>query len=593
MQSEWRVACVRIPRFPIGAVWRAELAANGGQQSRGVRGLRGLEASAMKITPQLQLFPPLPDNHTHDPSHANGDLPSQKSSEEPSPKHWDEIPLALIEGKNLRVVSAAAARMRVRAGMTASEARALCANLGIFPWDSAVIDAAITSTTASLIAASPQVTPVAGAPGTWWVGAGGMDALGGDRELARTLYAIASNWHPLSRIAIADSCVVARAATWSRIQRRTNPEHPFSNPEHPLSRASVVPRGGCAEYLANVPLSLIPMDAELRDTLQALGLNTAGAFAALEAEDVERRWGADGLLAWQLSRGEDRRRPVLARANVERSVSAELSHSAESVEPLIFMVNAALTRLVAALISDARAAAAIAITLTLDDGRGALPTGGIPHTITREVRPARPLARVAPLRELCRTLLEGWTLSAPVCAITVAVNATAPSSAEQGNLLDTEWKDPAAAEAALDRLRAELGAGGVVKPVAHDTHRLEQSGAWIDMENVGGVGLNSETQTAGREQRDESGDDQATLRLLDPPESAAVECENTVPRVVRWRSRVIRIARAVGPERLSGDWWKDNYRRDYWRCEEENEQVDLVLYRDRAAGEWFVQGWWD
>ena len=23
MQSEWRVACVRIPRFPIGAVWRA------------------------------------------------------------------------------------------------------------------------------------------------------------------------------------------------------------------------------------------------------------------------------------------------------------------------------------------------------------------------------------------------------------------------------------------------------------------------------------------------------------------------------------------------------------------------------------------
>ena len=23
MQLEWRVACVRIPRFPIGAVWRA------------------------------------------------------------------------------------------------------------------------------------------------------------------------------------------------------------------------------------------------------------------------------------------------------------------------------------------------------------------------------------------------------------------------------------------------------------------------------------------------------------------------------------------------------------------------------------------
>jgi protein ImuB len=503
-----------------------------------------------------------------------------------------------MEGKQLRVVTAAAARMRVRAGMAASEARALCANLGIFEWDNAVIDAAITGTTASLLAASPQVTPVAGAPGTWWLGAGGMDALGGDGELARLLHAITSNWHPHSRIGIADSCVAARAATWSAAARR--------------HAKVIVPRGECAAYLANVPLPLIPMEEELRDTLQALGITSAGAFAALEPEDVERRWGANGLLAWQLSRGEDRRRPVLARAAVERSVSVELATSAETVEPLIFMVNAALTRLVAALVSDARAAAAVAITLVLDDGRGALPSGGIPHTITREVRPARPLARVAPLRELCRTLLERWTLSAPVCGVTVSITATAPSSAEQGNLLDTEWKDPAAAEAALDRLRAELGAGSVVQPVANDTHRPEQAGAWVAMDDIGRGGNVDRDEAVGGHaggdgNPDVNGDaadlaavadggarsNRATLRLLDPAECASVECEDKVPRVVRWRSRVIRISRAVGPERLSGDWWKDDYRRDYWRCEEENERVDLVLYRDRARGEWFVQGWWD
>jgi protein ImuB len=456
--------------------------------------------------------------------------------------------------------------------MTEAESRALCADLGIFPWDSSVIEFAIARTTAALIAASPQVSPVQGAPGTWWIGAGGMDALGGDMELARALNAIASQWHPAVRVAIADSCVAARAATWSAGGRR--------------NIHVIVPHGGCAAYLSRAPLSLIPMEEELRETLYALGIRTAGAFAALESEDVERRWGAEGLHAWQLSRGEDRRRPVLSRAAVERSVSADLATSAETVEPLIFIVNAALARLVAALVSDARAAAAVAITLTLDDGRGVLPTGGIPHTITREVRPARPLARVAPLRELCRTLLEGWSLSAPVCGITVAITATAPATAEQGNLLDTEWKDPAAAEAALDRLRAELGAGSVVKPVANDTHRLERTGVWVEMEDV----------AAGDEGGAAAGngvDDRATLRLLDPPEEASVECENTVPRVVRWRSRVFRISRATGPERLSGDWWKDGYRRDYWRCEEEREEMDLVLYRDRARGEWFVQGWWD
>jgi protein ImuB len=459
--------------------------------------------------------------------------------------------------------------------MTASEARALCANLEILEWDNVVISNAIFETTASLITASPQVTPVVGAPGTWWVGAAGMDALGGDAELARVLHDIASMWHPSPRIAIADSCVAARVATWSAASRQ---------------RCVIVPRDGCAAYLANVPLSLIPMDAELRDTLHALGIHEAGAFAALEAEDVERRWGADGLQAWRLARGEDSRRPVLARATVERAVSAELATPAETAEPLVFMVNAALTRLVAGLVSDARAAAAVAITLTLDDSRGALPSGssgggcGVPHTITREVRPARPLARVAPLRELCRALLEKWVLSAPVCGIAVAITATAPASAEQGNLLDTEWRDPAAAEAALDRLRAELGAGSVVKPVANDTHRPEQAGAWVEMEDVG------RGDTAAHETTDSS----ATLRLLDPAESASVECgENKAPRVVRWRSRVIRISRATGPERLSGDWWKAGYRRDYWRCEEENERVDLVLYCDRALDEWFVQGWWD
>jgi hypothetical protein len=54
------------------------------------------------------------------------------------------------------------------------------------------------------------------------------------------------------------------------------------------------------------------------------------------------------------------------------------------------------------------------------------------------------------------------------------------------------------------------------------------------------------------------------------------------------------VRRAEGPERLSGDWWRDGYRRDYWRCEGEGGDGDFVLYRDRAApGAWYLQGWYD
>ena len=77
--------------------------------------------------------------------------------------------------------------------------------------------------------------------------------------------------------------------------------------------------------------------------------------------------------------------------------------------------------------------------------------------------------------------------------------------------------------------------------------------------------------------------------ILESAEPAQVECDQERPKSLRWRSRVWRIHHAVGPERLAGDWWRDPYARDYWRCEEDG-GATLVVYR-RSDGEWFVQGW--
>jgi transposase len=174
------------------------------------------------------------------------------------------------------------------------------------------------------------VTPAAGAPGTWWVGATGFDALGGERTLLGALRCIARRWHPEARAAVADSCVAAHVATWDERQRS----------------GVIVPPGRDAAYLAPAPLGLIPMDAEMREALLSLGVRTAGALAALEPGDVERRWGDGGLLAWRLARGEDRRRPVLARAEGERRVEAELAAPVETTAPALFFVQAAVDRLV-------------------------------------------------------------------------------------------------------------------------------------------------------------------------------------------------------------------------------------------------------
>ena len=519
------------------------------------------------------------------------------------PEHWDDLAIVLTDGpqKRLRAVSAAAGRAGVRAGMRPTEARALCADLHELAWDDGAVHAATTEMSAALVSASPQVTPVAGAPGLWWVGASGFDGVGGEQELGRSLLRIARRWHPRPRVAIAGSCVAARAATWAGAS--------FEQKAGDRALVHVIPPERDAAYLAPAPLALVPMDEELRAALHALGLRTVGALAALSAEDVERRWGDIGLRAWRLANADDARRPVLARVQTQPAVEVELTIPAATMEPILFLVRAALERLVHDMIAHGRAVAAVAITLTLDDARGALVDAPV-HTVTREARAARPLARVLPLFERCRALLDNWTLDAPVSAVRVAIVAAAPLSGEQGDLLTTGWRDLGAADAALERLRAELGTGAIVRAEAQDTHRPERSGVWKELRSDD-TGRGNEKPT-GREAplipsapHPVPSSRPLTLsparplvpvvssarRAFDPPETVEVTCDGDIPRSVTWRGHRIPITRAIGPERLSGDWWDDGYRRDYWRCESAG--GELVVFLDRSDDAWRVQTWSD
>ena len=590
MQAEWRVACVRIPRFPIGAVWRARPGADAASVTAGGQLLLTLER------PGAEGCSSTADGH-------------RTSDIDVRCPHWDSQPLTLTDGAanrpRLRSVTAAAAREGVRAGMTLAEARALCAQLEARAWDDVAIDAAITRATARFVEVSPQVAPVSGAPGMWWLGASGfapgsrVAGGNGEQAFAAALLRIAQEWHPRARVAIADTCIAARAATWAGASFGSSATR---------SLITVVPCGADAQYIARAPLTLLPIEVELREALRALGIRTIGQFAGLDPGDVEQRWSEAGLVAWRLARGDDPRRPVLARFDEQPHVEMELATPAVTMEPVLFLVRPALENLVTQLVAQGRAVAALAITLTLDDARGPLPSAQ-PHTVTREIRLPRPLARVLPLFERCRGLLARWELTAPVTAVRLTVVLTGALTGEQGNLLDTSWRDPGAADAALERLRAELGPNVVVSPRARDGYTPERSGTWheefsADPERSAASeqysapasravkpALALPARVARRRElnRGEAAAENA-LRLLESPEQVHVD-RDPHPRRIVWRGRAIHVVNAVGPERLSGDWWKDSYGRDYWRCESEDDLGELVLYRD--AGGWWLQGWYD
>jgi protein ImuB len=83
--------------------------------------------------------------------------------------------------------------------------------------------------------------------------------------------------------------------------------------------------------------------------------------------------------------------------------------------------------------------------------------------------------------------------------------------------------------------------------------------------------------------------------LLMPPEPARVIAlpADGPPARVQWRSRDLRITRAVGPERISPEWWTTptTGARDWYRVQEEH-GLWLWVLRDCAAGTWAVHGLW-
>lgn len=485
-------------------------------------------------------------------------------------------------------------------------------------WDEHAVNDAVLAGTATLLSASPQVTPASGTPGMWWVGAGGFENLGGEQAFAHSLLQLVQAWHPEARVAIANSCVAARAATWT----------PSAN------HLTIIPSGYCAHYLASAPLGLIPMPEELRKALQALGLKTVGALAALQPADVEERWGRDGLSAWRLAHGDDPRRPGLRRSESPRSATAELPGAVDRVEPVLFVLRAQLQHLLNVCVEDGRAAASVAITLILDAGRSyqleeigetapsavtpvtpathATSLLGIPQrSITREVRPARPLARLDPIFDQCRALLENWVIPAPIIGVGVSIPATAPLAADQGDLLIPSWRDAAMnAESVFARLRALLDSDNqgdvIVNAESRDSHRPESTGAWVpvapDPSNnaVQNTAQSPSQNPPQNTSSPPSGVSRITLstsqaRLLPDPEPVTVTAHSGAspytPGVVRWRNNYLRFVSVHGPERLSGDWWQSKpYARDYWRCSTEHDG-DMLLYCE--GRQWYVQGWYD
>jgi protein ImuB len=136
----------------------------------------------------------------------------------------------------------------------------------------------------------------------------------------------------------------------------------------------------------------------------------------------------------------------------------------------------------------------------------------------------------------------------------------------------------------LDRIEARLGEGVAEKIVSRESHIPERATFLARRENAA---IAVDYTTSPR-----------PLRLFARPEPIVVTAEvpDGPPVIFRWRRADYRVVHAEGPERIAGEWWReDDLTRDYFRVEDEAGHR-FWLYRDGLYGSeietprWYLHG---
>jgi protein ImuB len=182
-------------------------------------------------------------------------------------------------------VTAAAEAAGVLPGMRLGEALATCPRLVLVDRDPAAAEQAWEEIVRSLEDAGYAVEPAA--LGVAYFETRGVERLYGGLEpaLRRALAAVGTAWD--ARIGAAGRRFAALAAA------------SVAKPGQLL----VVRDEEVGRFLAPLPLSLLPLDRQRYEELEALGVRKLGQLAGLPGGAVAERLGPDGRRAWSLARG--------------------------------------------------------------------------------------------------------------------------------------------------------------------------------------------------------------------------------------------------------------------------------------------------
>lgn len=162
----------------------------------------------------------------------------------------------------------------------------------------------------------------------------------------------------------------------------------------------IVSPGATPHFLSSLPITVLGRP-ELTDVLMRLGIRSLGAFAALDPADVAGRFGADGLVAWRLSWGDDGRPLQMVDPPADLMVETVLDPPAERVDAAAFVLSGMASRFAEGLASRGLACTRVVIAAETEHGER------IERCWTHDVAATSPLSATAIAQRL-RWQMDGW-----------------------------------------------------------------------------------------------------------------------------------------------------------------------------------------
>ena len=201
-------------------------------------------------------------------------------------------------------------------------------------------------------------------------------------------------------------------------------------------------------FLARLPIDVLPLEDDLREYLELLGLKTIGRLQAISRPAFRRQFGVKALDIYDLAVGIDRRRLHAWRPAVRIEASEPLEPPVDNTEALQFIARALAEQVSGSLLSQGLGTRGIRITLNQESA----------PALKVEARFAYPVTTAGEIFDGIRPRLLRASITAPLERITLRAGRLEPAYVRQPGLLVRNDSFKESIADAVARLQEEYGA---------------------------------------------------------------------------------------------------------------------------------------